>query len=131
MVKKTVFTIEKCTNHNEYLKLLFLECFSLRQIIIGNEKITEYPFKVSYEIMAYLQCIGITATEVVLTQTDFRRIVNYDESLTFTIPDEVKYIDDNCFRNETLLKEIILHHHLIEFGENCFENCKALINYKI
>ena len=43
------------------------------------------------------------------------------------IPEEVKYIDDHCFRNNTDYKEIILHDGIQDINDTCFMNCSARI----
>ena len=104
---------------------LFDECISLKEIYIGNEKISTYPFKVSYSIMKQLKRNGIECPEVVLTHQD---VMNKEIEILqdFTIPTEIKYLEDNCFRNQLQLSRVIIPSNIISLGEKCFFNCANL-----
>ena len=43
------------------------------------------------------------------------------------IPKEVKYLDNQCFRNNEDFDLITIHKDIVSIGEDCFINCKAKI----
>ncbi len=49
-----------------------------------------------------------------------------DKQTAFEIPQEVKKIAPNAFRNSTLLTSVTLPDGLTEIGENAFENCRGM-----
>ena len=108
---------------------MFRRCTALEQIIIGGKKVKKYPFKVNYTIMLHLKRKGITCQHVVLTKEDVL-LYKYAWKPDFTIPKEITYLDDNCFRNEVYFKHIEIHRSIKEIGIDCFKNCPAVIKNK-
>ena len=109
-------------------KLTFNKCSSLKEIWIGNKKIREYPFEVTYSIAKQFESIGITCKEIVLTITDLHLLQDPKQKKDILIiPPCVTKLDDNCFRNNNQFKEIYIHKQVKTIGKDCFKNCKAAV----
>ena len=122
-------SIRLSTSLTKLDKLLFFKCSNIKEIYIGNEKITQYPFDITYSIMLQFKENGIECKEIWLTDFETKN-PEYFNSNMIEIPKEVKYLDDNCFRNSKF--EIIkLHEGIKSIGEFCFKNCKQLKECKI
>ena len=119
----TSVTLSKSLKFEEVDHSLFKNCSSLKQLFIGDKKVKEYPFKVTYSIMLQFKKIGIKCKEVVLTREDV--YLHKDELKKNPIPSEVKYLDDHCFRNNNDYDVITIHKNIVEIGEQCFVNCKT------
>ena len=104
---------------------LFRRCSNLKEIYIGNERINTYPFKVTYSIMLQFKQIGINCPEVILTREDVSS--NKKFTIFITIPEEVSYLDDYCFRNNNYFETIEIHEKIKSIGKDCFTNCDAVI----
>ena len=107
-------------------KRMFLNCPNLKEVYLGEERITTYPFKVTYSIMKQFKSIGILCSNVVLTQEDLEESFIYDEYERDKVMKDIHYIERNCFRGISNLHEITIPSNVKEIGDFAFYNCSDL-----
>ena len=108
-------------------KCLLNKCTSLKEIWIGNNKISKYPYSVSYEISQYLKSIKIQCEEIVMTREDINIIADFEKRVC-DIPEDIKYLDDYLFRNNNDFDTISIPKSIVSIGKDCFKNCSAKVN---
>ena len=75
--------------------------------------------------MLQFKQIGIECKEIILTREDM--YLNTNLFINNPIPLEVKYLDNNCFKNNNKYEKIIIHKGIKEIGEDCFYGCHSKI----
>ncbi|EMS16348.1 leucine rich repeat protein, bspa family protein [Entamoeba histolytica HM-3:IMSS] len=92
-------------------------CTSLKQIYIGNKRIKEYPFDISYKQSLILNSIGINTPHVIFTSHDIP-----PNQSNIEVPNGVIVIDDNCFRNNRKIDTVTINDSIKLIGKYAFKS---------